>query len=174
MTPPTLSGRIITWLLVLVPLVTGVYFIAKGATEHPLPWESVGWSQTEGVITGVTVTLRGRQALGRETSGRRSWFDADVSYQYDVDGNVYPGDDATFMLDSHSGERLERAEAEMRAKERFPVGAGVIVSYDPANPGASTLQTGWNGGGMPDFGMGASCFALAGYVAWSYRNKKTA
>jgi hypothetical protein len=167
MTASSASGRIITWLFVLVPLCTGIFFFAKGATEHPLPWKSAGWNKADGIITGVTVTLRGTHTLGRETSGKKSWFDADISYQYEVNGKVYAGDDASFVLDAHRSERLDRAEAEARAAERFPVGAGVTVSYDPADPGTSTLQTGWTGGGMPDFATGASCVALTGYIGWS-------
>jgi hypothetical protein len=172
MTPPTLSNRIITWFFILLPLCTGIYFFVKGATDYPLPWKSIGWSEAEGTITGVSVTLRGMHTFGRDTSGKRSRFEADIAYQYEVDDNVYAGVDPSFVLDDHVSERLDRVEAEIRAKQRFPVGAAVTVSYDPTNPGTSTLRTGWNGGGMPDFATGASCLALAGYIGWSMRRKK--
>ena len=173
MTHETLSGRIVVWLFVLAPLCVGVYFAGKGLVEHPLPWDSVGWNQTHGTITGRSVVLRGAHTMWRESSGKRSWFDADVSYQYEMDGGVFPGEES-FVLDDRTRERLSRKEAEVRAAERFPIGATVAVSYDPNDVSRSTLRTGWTGGGMADIATGLSCFALAGYVAWNMRRKETA
>lgn len=173
MTPQTISGRIISWFFVLLPLCVGLFFIGKGLVMHPAPWESADWATTEGTITGWTVTLRGMHTMGRETSGKRSHFDADISYQYEIGGKVYAGEDARVVLDDYSRERLDHAEAEARARERFPVGATVNVFYDPNDHARSTLQPGWSSGAMGDFFVAAAGFALAGYIGWSFRTKAT-
>lgn len=171
MTPPTLSGRITAWFFILLPLCVGAYFIERGLTDYPLPWETVHWSRAYGTITGRSVVLRGG-GLARDSSGTRTWFDADVAYQYDVEGNVYAGENS-FILDKRHREILHRSEAETRANERFPIGATVTVFYDPEDSSRSTLVTGWSSEAMPDLGTGVSCLVLAGYIGWLMRRKKT-
>lgn len=166
--PRSATNIVLFFLFVATPVCVGIFFIGKGLIEHPIPWESIGWSKTEGTIVGWTVTHRGR-TFGQETSGRRSWFDADISYQYDVNGNIYAGEDARFMLDNYRQEQLDQVEAEARAGERFPVGARVEVSYNPLDPAQSTLQPGWKSTALVDFAMGLTCICIAIWLGWPRR-----
>jgi hypothetical protein len=95
------------------------------ASEH--------WPRTLGSIVTSGVSVE------HDVDGRR--YAAGIRYRYVVDGHEYTGDRVRF------GSFLSfawRRSAGTLAK-RFPAGAPVTVTYDPANPSRGVLEPGLGG-----------------------------
>ena len=165
------SGRLFRTLFIAVPLCIGIFFLARGLMLHQSPWLTANWQQTDGTIVGVQVVYRGPMILP-ELSGKRSSFDAHISYEYTVDGHMYPGNDGTFVLKRRDTEVIDRTEAERRAQSSFPIGGHMIVAYAPANRSQSTIQPGTRSPAVGDFVVGFASILVIVWVGWNMRKKR--
>jgi hypothetical protein len=144
----------------IVPLLTSAYFMTMGLWFDQLATESATWPRTTAVITNVTI---------REEDPRRTtWFDAWVSYQYEVGTETYTAQEGPYMLDRYTNESIDRQEATERATVRFPQGKLIEVAYDPANHGRSTLQMGQPQRARKNFSIGFVCLAVALWQGWDF------
>ena len=120
------------------------------------------WPTAEGKIISSEITLL-------DTDGADE-YRPNIVYRYRVGQMEYQGSTAAFGMESVSLRSRNSAE---RARRPYPVGARVLVHYDPSNPSVSTIEagnTGWALQGRPFgfvivlAGLASICFAL--YETW--------
>jgi hypothetical protein len=87
------------------------------------------WPGTMGVVTMSTIQIR-------RTSKSRSEIPV-VGYQYQVNGQTYTG--GTIRAGEQFFNVRLMGDAQ-KTVERYPVGAQVMVYYNPANPAESALE----------------------------------
>ena len=111
--------------LALMAGATGVYNMKSGSD----------WKQTTGRVLRSEVRTVDRQTLGMDTEHGRFNYEADVEYEYEVDGKKY-----------HSTRLYARLPAIFARKPfadqvvaRFPAGAEVAVYYKPEQADFSCL-----------------------------------
>lgn len=125
-------------MLQIVGLVAGVisilgsvylYFIRLG--ECRSAEASVKWPSTPGQITSSKISKLGLVRPG---------YVPMVEYSFDANGHKQAGKRIAYrVLASRDEKEIERAV------ERYPLGAKVKVTYDPANPQNSVLEPGTQG-----------------------------
>ncbi len=90
---------------------------------------------------------------------------AEITYEYLVDGAIYQGTNVRtlgFQVGTGLGDAQETIS-------RYPVGASVLVHYDPASPRTAVLEPGSHGGGV----VTALMAFILGFMAWaSFRHWK--
>jgi hypothetical protein len=92
---------------------------AQAASDH--------WRITRGRVTRSKL-LHGNHHTGQPDTG-------DFQYRYEVDGRTYTSGRVT---------HLATAVSWSQAIRKYPVGAMVQVSYDPADPGMAVLERDMN------------------------------
>jgi len=120
----------------LVPLLAGIGITANVVTTmrdaSAEAREAAAWPEAAGrvmrtwVETGSTAGNRGR---------RYATYTPRVAYSYEVGGSLYLNDRLS-LSQAHQQTSMEAAEDELSA---YPVGAPVMVRYDPASPARSAL-----------------------------------
>jgi hypothetical protein len=96
-----------------------------------------GWGRTEGRIIG-SETEAFQSGRGHNDGHRSKLLRQRVTFSYTVAGTVYASDRVSFGARTSSSLRM----LETRIIQRYPVGARVMVHYDPANPSAAVLERG--------------------------------
>ena len=146
------------WFIVGLSLLFSVVSFGIGVAFYPLPWESASWPQTQGIISGFTLV---------ETRSRGSHFDAVATYEYEINGRKYTGNDASFPLNRyHRRDSIDHMEAQRRAELLRLPGKSVQVFYDPDNFSRSTLQPGMQNSIMMPFFFGGVFLLLAISQIW--------
>ena len=163
MSTTSLQSVRLKWFIVVIFLLLAILFFGIGSILYPLPWQSASWPHTQGIISGYTLI---------ETRTRGSHFDAVATYQYEVGGQGYKGNDAVFPLNGHHRrDSIDRMEAEKRAEALQLIGKNVRVFYDPDTPSRSTLQPGMQSSIITFFLFGGVCLLVAISQAWTLRSK---
>jgi hypothetical protein len=149
-------------LLGLVPLVAGIGITANAVTtmqdSSAKGREAAAWPEAKGRVTrswietGSTAGNRGR---------RYPIYTPRVAYSYQVGGSLYLNDRLSL---SQARQQVSRDAAEAELRD-FPIGAPVMVRYDPRSPGRSALIV-EDGGSVPYIGLGVGGLLLifGGYV----------
>jgi hypothetical protein len=122
----TTSGCLVLSVLVIWVPVTLVFdaVVGYGLWNQCRAW---GFATTPGTVTAS------------RAKGTGDTTELDVRYRYTVDGREFVGDRYCFGLWGTNDGTWERAAAAL------PPGAEVTVSYNPADPGESTLTRGPQG-----------------------------
>ena len=120
----------------LVPLLAGIGITANVVSTMQAASaearEAADWPQAAGRVTRNWVETGSTAGNG----GRRySTYTPRVAYSYQVGGSQYLNDRLSLSQARQQTSR-DAAEDELR---RYPVGAPVMVRYDPASPGRSAL-----------------------------------
>lgn len=121
---------------------------------------SADWPRVEGVVeaSGVRASTSGSGRLGVSTG-----WSPDVRYRYAVGDRSYAGDVTSFSK-GPDDEASARAAA-----ARYPVGARLLVAYDPADASRSVLETGARAADRwPVLALGAGLI-LALACLWRFR-----
>lgn len=113
-------------MLATVPAAFAAFFVAGQMSA------SKGWPSVEGSVVSSNVRLVG--------FGKKKKYQADVRYDYRVDGRPYLGSRIRLGDTTGSSESAQQALA-----NKYPTGTGVKVFYDPQSPGQSVLEP----GGLP-------------------------
>lgn len=155
----------LTAVLGLAMIIFGVLFVMEGNA-------SSSWPTAEGKVAGIWVQ--------RDTSdeGTRT-YTYEVTYNYTVQGLPYTADRFSLGSGPTASRRFnEEEDARAEAREKYPIGSLVLVSYDPEDPGSAVLQPGADWGTYVPLILGL--FFLVGGVAFIYlivkhnRGRKTA
>lgn len=138
-------------------LVAGGWFTAfsLGKPLRDRAAASINWPTTEGRIT--------RSQLERSKKEGRTMYSADVAYEYVLDGKTFGGDRVWFGDNARSSDPT----AWKRAVERYPMGSGVQVHYDPDDPQESVLEPGLTWAGSVIYLVGLGILALGGLIVLS-------
>lgn len=106
---------------------------------------SLSWPKTEGLITksGVSETTTRTRDNNRNERVSRS-YSASIEYEFQVEGQTLRGSRVTIISDQFGSKDYARA-----VSDRYPLGAKVSVSYNPADPNECVLEPGrWSGSGL--------------------------
>ncbi len=111
----------------LIPLFVCGFFFWLGWGNYSKLRESNSWPTASGKMVRSEVIETGRMA--------KAMYTARVSYEYEVGGQRYKGEQVGFM----DGSSSHRSDAEAIIQSR-PVGAEVEVFYNPRNPHEACLE----------------------------------
>jgi hypothetical protein len=124
-----LGGICATVLPVLVLVGVGVFLYRRSKMRDTAKQAAQSWSSTMGVVMTSTIQIK-------RTSRSRSEIPV-VIYQYQVDGKPYVGKVIKAGEQFFSVRLYGDAQ---KTIDRYPVGAQVMVHYNPANPAESALE----------------------------------
>jgi hypothetical protein len=112
----------------------GGYMLYMGLKNRRLARESALWPTTGGTVLAADVSRR--TSLDRKRGTTSVYYSPNVRYSYSVAGRHYECGVVRFgSLESGSHKSAEEVVT------RYPVGATVVVRYDPADPSRATLET---------------------------------
>lgn len=139
----------------------GIALLAAGMMLFAPAWESRGWKEAEGVVTGHRVVSVYHWKTARPA--------VRVNYAWQVDGVKFQGDRFSHSrsVPGLPGESPERVMEDFRkspAMGKWRIGAKVAVFYDPRNPSEAVLEKGQGGLGAGLGVLGAG-IALCGVFA---------
>lgn len=124
-----LGGICATILPLLVMVGLGIYIYRNNQKSKAVKEAAQSWRGTMGVVLSSSVQVR--------RTGKSSSDIPVVVYQYQVNGQTYQGQTIK------AGEQFFNIRIIGQAQEtvrRYPVGAQVMVYYNPANPQESALE----------------------------------
>ena len=124
-----LGGLCATVVPVIILIVLGIYLYRRSKMRDAAKQSAQDWSNTLGTVTMSTVQVR-RSARSRSEIPV-------VVYQYQVNGQAYTGQTIKAGEQYFSVRLYGDAQ---KTIERYPVGAQVMVYYNPANPSESALE----------------------------------
>jgi hypothetical protein len=143
-------------LLAIVFLCTGIAIGIYGYGVLGDSKASGSWPSVEGTV----VTSEVEQSRDTTSKSRNKYkYSPNIVFEYEVGDYVYSSDRVEFVTTTSKSPNDIR---EITA--RYPVGSGVAVFYDPADPGNSVLTPGVSWKSYIFLAMGA-IFALVGVVA---------
>ncbi|MGD9639288.1 MAG: DUF3592 domain-containing protein [Alphaproteobacteria bacterium] len=113
-------------------LVVGVVLFSFGAKEFVKARESVDWLNVPGKI--ISSTLDVHRSVGTSSN---TTYEAEVLYEYEVDGVVYNNNNVAYGFYSSSSPANPR-----KIVNRYPKDKQVVVYFKPDKPEESVLETG--------------------------------
>jgi hypothetical protein len=127
------------WIFALLAVIGGVGAFLSGR-DLLRGRSSTSWPTTQGEVVYSSI----EQHMDSDSDGGTSvTYKAKVVYNYQVGGQALVGDRRRFLETSSNNAR--RAQ---EAINRYPVGAQVMVYFDPNNPQVSVLEPGAGVGGL--------------------------
>ena len=124
-----LGGLCAIVLPILVFVAIGFFLYRRSKMRNAAKQAAQNWASTMGTVTISTIQVR-------HTGTSRSEIPV-VAYQYQVDGKLYVGQTIKAGEQFFSVRVMGDAIATMN---KYPVGAQVMVYYNPANPAESALE----------------------------------
>ena len=145
------------FILGAIPFSVGLYILASGVRAWRGSHHSFRWPATGGVV---------RTSKLREEDDGEGGIDyhADVIFEYEVGGLTLSSDQVTY-----SPTPVGKKSA-LATLEKYPLGASVVVHYDPDNLSESVLETGTGklgahifvfSAGIVSLGVGAAFMLLS-------------
>lgn len=132
----SLPVKILFVTLVSLLIVFGLAVMGLGVRNVRRAVASAKWPKVRGVVlesgTLSSVSRDSRTGVSSTT------YKAEIAFGYEVDGRSYTTDTIHFGQTVGSG---DSSDAELRHR-RYPVGAPVWISYDPANPAVAAVKPG--------------------------------
>ena len=114
---------------VIILIALGFFLYRRSKMRDAAKQAAQNWASTMGTVTMSTIQVR--------RSGRSRSEVPVVVYQYQVGGNSYTGQTIKAGEQFFNVRVMGDAIATMN---RYPVGAQVMVYYNPANPAESALE----------------------------------
>jgi hypothetical protein len=111
------------------------------------------WPSVEGEVISSQITHLDEDGADE--------YRPNIVYHYKVESREYEGHAAAFGMEGAAFRRRDSAE---RAQRPYPVGARVLVHYDPSNPSVSTIEAGNTGWALQNRSLGL-VIALAGLAS---------
>lgn len=134
------GGTILTILFVIVSIICSlvpvvaivggvIWFIRRRSQQaSQMDQAALNWPSTHGTVTKSRVQVSG---------GEYTTVTPHVEYQYDIGGTMYA---STRIRAGDAIMTKTTAESAYDIVERYPVGAEVVVYYNPDNPAESALE----------------------------------
>ncbi|MEA2811813.1 MAG: hypothetical protein QOJ17_5954, partial [Rhodospirillaceae bacterium] len=97
--------------------------------------EAAGWPQTSGRIVASTVEHYRQRVGGARTGTLVTFYEPVIEYSYRVADRDYHSTQLSFGGKAAGSQELAEARA-----ARYPLGAQVVVHYDPKNPANAVLD----------------------------------
>lgn len=126
----SIAGGLCAFVLpILILIGLGVFLFRRSKMRDTAKQAAQSWSSTMGTVIASTIQIK-------RTSESRSEIPV-VVYQYQVNGNAYTGQTIKAGEQFFNVRLMGDAQATIA---RYPVGAQVMVHYNPANPAESALE----------------------------------
>lgn len=126
------SGFSIWLLLTAIVLAAGSYFLLRWGRVSARAIAGATWTPTIATVIYSDIAAETRKdRAGRDVQR----FLPVVAYEYTVDGTEYQAARMRF-----TDSALANLDDARRVAERFPVGAGIEIRYDPAMPSEATIE----------------------------------
>ncbi len=123
-----------------VPLWLGIQGVREARAA--LAWPKVEGSIMHSHVSQSTTRTRDSKSNSRERISHS--YSAEIEYEFQVEGKTLRGSRVTAVSEQFGDEAHARA-----ISEKYPLGAKVAVSYNPADPNESLLEPGrWSGSGL--------------------------
>ena len=137
-----------------VIIICGAGFVLHGITTINKGKESTGWPTTPGKI--IQSEIEERETTTGTGSDRRTTISsvAQLEYEYSIDGTSYKSRRVSFAQSSQEAQAIVN---------RYPLGKGVKVYYDPDDHGFAVLEPGLKKGSYFFVGFGGF-IALFGLI----------
>ncbi|MBI5759729.1 MAG: DUF3592 domain-containing protein [Planctomycetales bacterium] len=129
------------------PLYHGVQGIREARAS--LAWPKTGGKITQSHVATTTSRTRDRDNHNRERI--RHSYSAEIKYEFPVNGVTHKGSRVTVVNDQFGSEDYAKA-----VSDKYPQGADVTVSYNPADPSDCVLEPGSWSGSLVMFAMAAA------------------
>ena len=107
-------------LLIVSPLVMGMFFVVFGIRNHTLGKQSESWPSVQGNLAGESTSSRKKKRIH-------------ISYEYRVKDVTYKNSRVNFQDDKASKKQI---------RSQYNVGDSLAVFYNPTDPEQSVLQRG--------------------------------
>ena len=118
-------------------LAGGLFLVGKGIANIRQAGASVHWPKTESVVSRSSTVASTSTSFSDKTTNTS--YSADLEFKYRVEGKDYATSIRHFGQTDGS---TDSSEAEL-LRLRYPAGARVQVSYDPANPSVAAAEPGY-------------------------------
>lgn len=153
----TVSKKV-TLRILLASAAVGVGVIIFGIVEWQRARSAENWPTVEGVVVSAEIERHRSTRSDGSRSNRR--YSPDITYRYQIYGDVYENDRVMFAQYSSNTERGIRPIV-----DRYPEGSRVTVYYHPRKPELSVLEPGTTTGNyfIPLFGV---VWLLGSLVFW--------
>lgn len=126
-------GFSIWLLLVAAVLAIGAFLMLRWARSNALALASASWQPA--LATVIYSDVASENTTDRKGRVRTRYVPV-IAYEYEVDGTAHQAARMRFR-DISVADQTAAAEI----ADRFPVGAGIEIRYDPANPSEATIET---------------------------------
>ncbi len=153
--------------MILPALIGGGVMTFFGVREIYLARESRSWPSTDGTIKRSGLKVR----TGGSSTGPSYDYDADIVYQFAVDGQTRRGNEVTF------GVHGSTASSVQTLLNRYPTGKTVNVYYRASAPDSCILEPGLKHGqfwALPSIGLFIFLFMsfVTIFVHWTLNRQK--
>lgn len=113
----------------IVVIVGTIWLVVEGIINRSNARRSLTWRSTSGRIVTSLLTAKGPK--------KRPVWVPNVEFKFDANGQTYTGSRIAYGL------VFSQDEEEMQhIIDNYPVGAPVMVTYDPVDPSKSVLEPG--------------------------------
>jgi hypothetical protein len=119
-------------LLVAIALGVASFFLVRWGRASARAIAGAAWPTAVATVVYSDVAAETRP---NRRGGERARYVPVIAYEYEVDGMQYRA--ARLRFGDASRATLEAAR---ELAERFPVGAGIEIRYDPRAPGDATIE----------------------------------
>ena len=159
----------VTLLILGFLIIAGAFLTVFGITFIQEGNESNNWPVAEGKVAGIYVRF------DTNDNDTRTYY-YEVTYNYSVAGTPYTADRFSLGSGSTASKKFSSDEkARADARDAYPTGSLVLVSYDPDDPSSAVLQPGANWGTYVPLIMGLA-FLVGGialiFLVFKRRRKK--
>lgn len=128
--------RILAMALISVVVVFGLVIVGIGLRNVWRSMASTKWPRVQGAVLESSTSLS--VSKDRQTGVKSATYRARITFGYQGGDKSYTTDTLHFGQTLGSG---DSSDAELRHR-RYPVGAPVSVSYNPADPSVATVNPG--------------------------------
>ena len=119
---------------------------------------SAHWPTTPGQVISSTVARDSSRIRG---GGYNHYYDAQIRYQYTLNGRQYTSNVLTFGMRNNFSDSISAAQK----TGTLPVGSSVPVYFDPRDPASACLEAGVVPKQFSVIGWSAAAFLFAGLVS---------
>jgi hypothetical protein len=152
----------------VVVILFALYLYQTRARNHAKAVAALAWPRTRGRVASTSI---GTTTIpSGDPAGDTPAFVPQVAFAYEVSGTTYQGSRVSY---ADLKERTKQKVVDFVA--RYPVGADIQISYDPANPAESVLEPSTKGTNPFNIGIvfllaaGAACLLGGIYLQLTVR-----
>ncbi len=144
---PSVSNRLILSAFMVALMYGGGVMLVGTVRELMESFEAMSWPTVAGKVTRSEIKVTSIKSSGRSSNGiHRSTtsdsYEAQIEYEFELDGKTLKGDRLGGV---RSGNAADRKSVEQTLK-KYPINQAVTVSYKPGDPSQSLLEPGsWGG-----------------------------